>query len=126
MQIVEKSIGAWQSKMQKCSTYGIELQLNKCPECGGSPLPSGRDPRKALNKYALLLVPGLLGSMLGYIVYPPLDAGPFLAFVLCVFCLRIPLQLASVLRKRLSEDAGWLRTVYACSSLALMLLAVLL
>jgi hypothetical protein len=70
--------------------------------------------------------PGLLGSMLGYIVYPPLDAGPFLAFVSCVFCLPIPLQLASVLRKRLREDAGWSRTVYACSNLALMLLALLL
>src|SRR5579863_9473230 len=119
-------MGAWQPKTQKCSTCGIELQLNKCPECGRSPLASARDARKSLNKYSLLPAPGLLGSVLGYIVYPPLDAGPVLAIGLCVFSVPLLLQLASTLRKRLSEDVGWLRAVYAYSSLALMLLALLL
>jgi hypothetical protein len=112
--------------MQKCSTCGIELQLSKCPNCGGSPLPSVRAASKSLNKYSFLLVPGLLGSLLGYIVYPPLDAGPLVAFGLCVFFLPMLLQLASVLRKRLSENVGRLRTVYAFSSLVLLLLALLL
>jgi hypothetical protein len=79
-----------------------------------------------VNKYFLLLVPGLLGNLLGYALYPPLDAGPLLGFGLCVFSLPVLLQLASGLRKRLSENVGRLRTVYAYSSLALMLLALLL
>jgi hypothetical protein len=64
--------------------------------------------------------------MLGYLVYPLLDAGPLLAIGLCAFVLPIPLQLANVLRNRLSQDVGWLRTAYVCSSLALVLLAALL
>ena len=71
-------------------------------------------------------MPGLLGSLLGYFAYPPLDGGPLLALGVGVFFLPMVLQLVSVTRKRLNEDGGRLRTAYAYSSLALVLLALLL
>jgi hypothetical protein len=78
-----------------------------------------------LNKYSLLLAPGLLGGLLAYVIYPPLDAGPLVAFGLCALFLPFVLQLFSVVRKRLSEDVDRLRMVYVYSSLALLLLALL-
>src|SRR5437879_471370 len=96
--------------MQTSSTSGIKLQLNKCPDDGGSSLSSTRDVRKSLNKYSLLLAPGILGGLLAYVIYPPLDQGPLVTFGLCVLFLPILLQLRSIVRKRLSEDVGRLRT----------------
>jgi hypothetical protein len=55
-----KGVGAWQPKMHKCSTCEIEIHVSRCPDCGGNPLPSAGQPRKALNNYSLLLAPGLL------------------------------------------------------------------
>jgi len=92
--------------------------------CGGNPLPSTEQTRKTLNKYSFLLAPGLLGGLLAYVIYPPLDAGPLVVLGLCVFALPLVLQLFSVVRKRLSEDVRWLRKVYVYSSLALLLLAL--
>jgi hypothetical protein len=66
-----------------------------------------------------------LGGIFAYIVYPPLDSGPLVALGLCIFLLPFVLKLSSVLRKRLSEDAGRLRTVYVCASFALLLLSLL-
>jgi hypothetical protein len=59
-------------------------------------------------------------------LYPPLDAGPLLAFSMCVFSVPLLLQLADALRKRPRENEGRLRTVYAGSGVALMLLAAVL
>jgi hypothetical protein len=120
-----RGIGAWQPKMHKCSTCGIEFQVNRCPDCGGNPLASTEQTRKTLNKYSFLLVPGLLGGLLAYVIYPPLDAGPLTALGFCALSLPLLLQLFSVVRKRLSEDIDRLRKVYVYSSLALMLLALL-
>jgi len=66
-----------------------------------------------------------LGGILAYVIYPPLDAGPLVAFGLCVFLLPFVLKLSSVVRKRLSEDLGRLRTAYVCASFALLLLSLL-
>ena len=120
---MEKSSGARQRKMPKCSKCGIELQLSKCPDCGGSPLPSAGGVRVL---YILLLGPGVFGSLRALSVYPPLDARLLMGFMLCVFLLPVVLQMLSFVRKQPSEDVGRLRTVYICSSLALVLLALLL
>jgi hypothetical protein len=72
----------------------------------------------------LLLAPGLLGGILAYIVYTPLDSGPLVAFGLCVFLLPLVLKLSSVMRNRLGEDMDRLRTVYVCASIALMALSL--
>jgi hypothetical protein len=111
--------------MYKCSTCGIAFHVSRCPDCGENPLPSAGQTRKALNNYSLLLAPGLLVGLLAYIVFPPLDAGPLAALGLCTFFLPLVMQLLSIVRKRLSEDLGRLRTIYVYSSLALLLLALL-
>jgi hypothetical protein len=112
--------------MQTISSGGIEVQLTKPPDCGGSAFPSAKDVKKSLNKYSLLLAPGLLGGLLAYVVYPPLDQGLLATFGVCALFLPMVLRLRSIVRKRLSEDAGRLRTAYVCSSLALAMLALLL
>jgi hypothetical protein len=112
--------------MHNSPTSGIELQLSKDLDCSGTAFPSAKDVRKSLNKYSLLLAPGLLGCLLAYIIYPPLDQGLLVTFGLCAIFLPMVLQLRSILRKRLSEDVGRLRTAYLYSSLALALLALLL
>jgi hypothetical protein len=112
--------------MQTSSSSGIELQLTKSPDGGVSSLPSMRDARKSLNKYSLLLAPGVLGGLLAYVVYPPLDQGLLVTLGLCILFLPMVLQLWSILRKQLSEDVGRLRTVYVYSSLALAMLVLLL
>ena len=112
--------------MQTSSTNGIDLQLSKRPDDDRSSVPSARNARKSLTRYSLLLAPGLLGCMVAYVIYPPLDQGLLVTFGLCVLILPMTLQLRSILRKRLSEDAGWLRKAYVYSSLALALLALLL
>lgn len=87
---------------------------------------SGKGREKSLNRYSFLLVPGIFGGLLAWVIYPPLDAGPFVAFGLCVLFLPIILQLRSVARNRLNEDLGRLRTAYIYSSLALAILASML
>lgn len=74
---------------------------------------------KSLSRYSLLLAPGIFGSLLGFVVYAPLDSGPLLGLGFCVLLLPLVMELVSVVRKRLSEDAGMLRTAYAVSGLAL-------
>jgi hypothetical protein len=122
---MERALRAWQLRMQKCLRCGIEYQGNSCPVCDGSPVPSAGEIRKSLNKYSLLLAPGLLGGILAYIIYPPLDSGPLVVFGLCAFSLPLVLQLFSVARKRVSEDVSRLRTAYVYTSLALALLALM-
>jgi hypothetical protein len=105
-------------------TSGIEVQVSPRPAGSDGSLPSGGQSGKSLNPYSLLLAPGLLGGIFAYVVYPPLDSGPLVAFGMCVFLLPFVLKLSSVVRKRLSEDVGSLRTVYVCASFALLLLSL--
>lgn len=111
--------------MQKCLTCGIEHQVGLCVTSAAAALPSTRETQKALNGYSLLLAPGLLVGLAAYVVFPPLDAGPLVAFGLFLLFLPIALQLLSIIRKRLSNDLDRLRTAYVYSSLALLLLALL-
>lgn len=106
------------------STSGIEFQLRHSDS--GENLGAAKDAKKSLNRYSFLLVPGIFGGLLAWVIYPPLDAGPFVAFGLCVLFLPIILQLRSVARNRLNEDLGRLRTAYIYSSLALAILASML
>jgi hypothetical protein len=85
---------------------GIEVQVSPRPAGSDGSLPSGEQSGKSLNSYPLLLAPGLLGGLLAYVIYPPLDSGPLMAFGLCIFLLPFVLKLSSVVRKRLGEDAG--------------------
>jgi hypothetical protein len=111
--------------MQKNLTSGIEVQVTPRPAGIDGSLPPGGQSGKSLDPYSLLLAPGLLGGLFAYIVYPPLDAGPLVAFGLCVFVLPFALKVSSMVRERLSEDVGRLRTVYICASFALLLLSLL-
>jgi hypothetical protein len=107
------------------SSSGIEFQLQHS-DSGGNSLGAAKDSKKSLNRYSFLLIPGIFGGLLAWFIYPPLDAGPFVAFGLCVLFLPVMLQLGSFARNRLNEDVGRLRTAYIYSSLALAMLASLL
>jgi hypothetical protein len=111
--------------MQKNLTSGIEVQVRQSAAGSDGSLQTGGQVSKSLNHYSLLLAPGVLGGLLAYVIYPPLDAGPLLAFGLCLFLLPFVLQLSSIVRNRRSEDVGRLRTAYVCASLALLLLSLL-
>ena len=111
--------------MSRTLTSGIEVQVRPRPAGSDGSLPPGGQSRKSLDPYSLLLAPGLLGGIFAYVVYPPLDSGPLVAFGLCVFLLPFALKLSSMVRKRLSEDVDRLRTAYVCASLALLLLSLL-
>jgi hypothetical protein len=111
--------------VQKNLISGIEVQVRPRPAGSDGSLPLGGQSSKSLDPYSLLLAPGLLGGIFAYVVYPPLDTGPLVAFGLCVFLLPFALKLSSMVRKRLSEDVDWLRTVYVGASLALLLLSLL-
>jgi hypothetical protein len=92
----------------------------------GQGISEQKNLEKSLNRYFPLLLPGLFGGLLAWILYPPLDAGPFVAFGLCVFLLPLILQLTSSLRERLGDDIGRLRTAYVYSGITLTVLASLL
>jgi hypothetical protein len=111
--------------MLRTLTSGIEVQVGPRPAGSDGSLPPGGQSSKSLNPYSLMLAPGLLGGFLAYVIYPPLDAGPLVAFGLCIFFLPFVLKLSSMVRKRLGEDASRLRTAYVCASLALLLLSLL-
>jgi len=111
--------------MQKNLTSGIEVQVRPRTAGGDGSLPPGGQSRKSQDPYSLLLAPGLLGGILAYAIYPPLDAGPLVAFGLCIFLLPFVLKLSSMVRKRMGEDVGRLRTVYVCASFSLLLLSLL-
>jgi len=111
--------------MLRTLTSGIEVQARPRPTGSHGSLPPGGQSGKSLNPYSLLLAPGLLGGIFAYVVYPPLDSGPLVAFGLCIFLLPFVLKLSSVVRKWLSEDVGRLRTVYICASFSLLLLSLL-
>jgi hypothetical protein len=111
--------------MQKYLTSGIEVQVRPRPAGSDGSIPPGRQAAKSLDPYSLLLAPGLLTGLFAYIIYPPLDAGPLVAFGLCIFLLPFALKLSSMVRKRLSEDVGRMRTVYICASFALLVLSLM-
>src|ERR1700680_2818965 len=111
--------------MLRTLTSGIEVQVRPRPASSDGSLPPGGQSGKSLNPYSLLLAPGLLGGLLAYIIYTPLDFGPLVAFGLCIFLLPFVLKLSSMVRNRLGEDADRLRTVYVCASFALLLLSLL-
>lgn len=111
--------------MVRALTSGFEVQVRPHPAGSDGSLPPGGQSGKSLDPYSLLLAPGLLGGLLAYIIYTPLDAGPLVAFGLCIFLLPFVLKLSSVMRNRLGEDVGRLRTVYVCASFALLLLSLL-
>jgi hypothetical protein len=72
------------------------------------------------------MVPGVILSMLAQGLYHPLDARIPMGLMLSLFLVPVALQMLSFLRKRPSQNVGWWRSLYICSSLALLLLALLL
>ena len=105
-------------------TAGIELKVNS--DADRKNASAERYAEKSLNKYFCLSLPGLFGGLLAWIIYPPLDAGPFVAFGLCVFLLPMLLQLRSSLLNRLNDDIERSRKAYVYSSIALAVLASML
>lgn len=88
-----------------------------------SPGPNALAPSLSPRNYSLLLAPGVLGGLLAYVVYPPLDQALLVIFGLGVLFLPMLLHLRSVMRKRLVDDAPMLRNAYVCASLVLALFA---
>ena len=109
--------------MQKLPTGEMEIQLRRPTDAGGNSLPPTRLARRSLSSYTLLLAPGLLTGLFAVIVYPLLDAGPWVAFGLCLLLLPMLLQLRSILRNRLNDDLHRLRADYAYAGLVLAVLA---
>ncbi|HKW88772.1 MAG TPA: hypothetical protein VJN21_08445 [Candidatus Acidoferrales bacterium] len=102
---------------------GIRLGLVQSAAADANASSSVKQVTKSLNNYSLLLAPGALGGILVYVVYPPLDQAFLIIFGLCVLLLPMLLQLRSILRRRLADDASLLRKAYVSSSLMLALLA---
>jgi hypothetical protein len=111
--------------MQKDLTSGIEVQVRQRPAGSDGSLQPSAQVTKSLNHYSLLLAPGVLAGLLAYVIYPPLDAGPLVAFGMCLLLLPFVLQLSSIVRNRGSEDVDRLRTAFVCASLALLLLSLM-
>jgi hypothetical protein len=72
------------------------------------------------------MVPGVMLSLLAQGLYHPLDARVPMGLMLSLFLFPVALQMLSFLRKRPSQNVGRWRALYICSSLALLLLALLL
>jgi len=105
------------------STSGIRLRLTQSATGDANLSQPAKKVSKSLNNYSLLLAPGILGGLFAYVVYPPLDQALLVIFGLCVLFLPMLLQLRSIVRKRLADDAPMLRKAYVCSSLALAFFA---
>jgi hypothetical protein len=105
------------------STRGIRLGLAQSPTGDPSSASAAKELRKSLNNYSLLLAPGILGGLFGYVVYPPLDQAPLVTFGLGVLFLPMLLHLWSTMRKSPADDASMLRKAYICSSLVLAIFA---
>jgi hypothetical protein len=73
-----------------------------------------------------MLVPGVFVSLLAQMVYPLLDARRTMGFLLGVFLFPPMLQILSLVLKLPNDGGWWLRAVYMCSSLALVLLGFML
>jgi hypothetical protein len=104
----------------------MNFQLKTQPDSAGSSLPSTGEVKKSLNRRSLLLAPGLLGCLLAYVIYPPLDQGLLVTLGVSILFLPMLLQLRSIFRKSLSEDFRQLRRAFVYSSIALAMLALLL
>jgi hypothetical protein len=72
------------------------------------------------------MIPGVFFSLHEQAAYPPLNARVPMGFLLSIFLLPVAIHMSSFLRKQPSEHEGRWRSLYICSSLALMLLALLL
>ena len=110
--------------MRKPSNGTIELQFISRPGSLTTAASSKGSVTPVLD--VLLLVPGVILSMLAQGVYHPLDAGVPMGLMLSLFLVPVALHMLSFLRKRPSQNVGRWRSLYICSSLALLLLALLL
>jgi hypothetical protein len=110
--------------MQKPSNGTIELQFISRSGSLRAPASSKGSVTPVLD--VLLMVPGVILSMLAQGLYHPLDARVPMGLMLSLFLVPVALQMLSFLRKRPSQNMGRWRSLYICSSVALLLLALLL
>jgi hypothetical protein len=110
--------------MQPNSASGFGVELRKRPDEDGTSPSSTKEVKKSLSHYSLLLAPGILGSILAHVVYPPLDEGPIAAAGFGVLMFPLVLYLRSTWRNRLQADAGKLRKTFVYSSLILTTLVL--
>lgn len=102
----------------------IGVQLSKRGTGDGPPLPA---PGGAWVWYILLLTPGVLVSLLAQSAYPLLlNVRRPMGFLLGIFLFPTVLHILSIVLKLPNDGAWWLRPVYICASLALVLLGLLL
>ena len=72
------------------------------------------------------MTPGVFLTFLALSEYPPVNARLPMAMMLCIFILPVVLMMLSFVLKRLNENVKTWRILYVSSSVALLLLAILL
>jgi hypothetical protein len=110
--------------MQNNSSRGIGFGVaNPSAPGGNAPAPS---VDAGLVLYILLLVPGVFFALLPFSLYPPVDRHQVMRILLGAYLLPWALFSFRLVRKRPGEGTRWLRATFAWSSLALVLLGILL
>jgi hypothetical protein len=109
--------------MQTRSTGGIELQVSKRSDSGGSAFTPTLDVKEFL--YFLLLIPAGVTALLPLGIYSPLDIRLPMGSIICAFLLAAVLQLTNIVQRQPGNDVARWRKVYICSALALPLIGIL-
>ena len=112
--------------MPVCATCASSYEGSHYPACGGPPNLSLKQINKALNKYVLVLLGGLVGSLVVTHVYPLLDVDPTLLICLLVFFAPIVVHLVFAGRKRLAENLERLKSAYKWTGVVLLVIVMLL
>jgi hypothetical protein len=110
--------------MYKCSTCRIKFNGRQCPRCGGKPIAPVEETKESLNKYAFLLLTGLIAAIVANRLYPPLDGDKFFVVVWSAFLLPIILSIISARRGGSGLHVSRLKTAYFCCGLITVGLAL--
>jgi hypothetical protein len=110
--------------VQRLSADRIQLQLGSPADFGTSRVPSNPNAMQVL--YILLMTPGVFVTLHALSVYPPVNARFPMAVMLFMFLLPVVLMVLSFVLNRPNENQKTWRILYVSSSVALLLLAILL
>src|SRR5262245_16484914 len=109
--------------MQGTPEHRIEIELRSSSDWDATPLRSSGGVPELV--YILFLIPGVFVSLLALGAYPPLHRRLPMAVLLSLFLLPVVLQVLGSMRKTSSEHPHG-KTKYLLSSVALLLLALIL
>lgn len=112
--------------MPVCAKCARSFDGSYCPVCGGPPNLSLKQINKSLNKYVLVLVGGLFGSLVATHVYPPLDMNATMLICLLVFFAPIVVHIVLAVRKLLASNLERLKSGYRWTGGILLAIVALL